>query len=151
MSVPVIGFAGLTHLGMVSATALAAKGFAVIGVDLDGERVQSIDAARLPVIEPGLDALFANNRSQLRFSDRLSALQSCDVVYIAQDVPTDDRGVSDLSAIQRLIDGVIPALKRDSLLVVLCQVPPGFTRKLPFAPERLYYQVETLVFGRAVE
>ena len=36
-------------------------------------------------------------------------------------------------------------------MVVLCQVPPGFTRRLPLPPERLFYQVETLVFGRAVE
>jgi UDPglucose 6-dehydrogenase len=37
------------------------------------------------------------------------------------------------------------------LLVVLCQVPPGFTRALPLPSDRLFYQVETLVFGRAVE
>src|SRR5262249_52641836 len=34
---------------------------------------------------------------------------------------------------------------------VLCQVPPGFTRALPMPSDRLFYQVETLVFGRAVE
>jgi UDPglucose 6-dehydrogenase len=37
-------------------------------------------------------------------------------------------------------------------MVVLCQVPPGFTRSLRAPPAmRKYYQVETLVFGRAVE
>jgi UDPglucose 6-dehydrogenase len=35
--------------------------------------------------------------------------------------------------------------------VILSQVPPGYTRALPVPAERLYYQVETLVFGRAVE
>jgi UDPglucose 6-dehydrogenase len=30
-------------------------------------------------------------------------------------------------------------------------VPPGFSRKIKLDPARLYYQVETLVFGRAVE
>jgi UDPglucose 6-dehydrogenase len=50
-----------------------------------------------------------------------------------------------------LIEAVIPALGPSALLCVLCQVPPGFTRKLPVEPARLYYQVETLVFGRAVE
>jgi UDPglucose 6-dehydrogenase len=34
---------------------------------------------------------------------------------------------------------------------VLCQVPPGFTRGLQFPKSRLYCQVETLVFGRALE
>jgi UDPglucose 6-dehydrogenase len=35
--------------------------------------------------------------------------------------------------------------------VILCQVPPGFTRGLGFPGLRLFYQVETLIFGRAVE
>jgi UDPglucose 6-dehydrogenase len=45
----------------------------------------------------------------------------------------------------------LPELRHDAALVILCQVPPGFTRSLALAPERLYYQVETLVFGRAVD
>jgi UDPglucose 6-dehydrogenase len=37
-------------------------------------------------------------------------------------------------------------------MVVLSQVPPGYTRALGvLPPERMYYQVETLVFGQAVE
>jgi UDPglucose 6-dehydrogenase len=151
MTAPVIGFAGLTHLGLVSATAVAAKGFTVIGVEGDGERVAAIDAGRLPVVEPDLDDLFSRNRWRLSFSAALTALSACDIVYIAQDVATDDRGVSDLSAIRTLIDDVIPVLKPHAILVVLCQVPPGFTRQLTLAPERPFYQVETLVFGRAVE
>ncbi len=50
-----------------------------------------------------------------------------------------------------LIDSVAQKLGPQALLVVLCQVPPGFTRGIKLAPSRLYYQVETLVFGRAVE
>jgi UDPglucose 6-dehydrogenase len=46
---------------------------------------------------------------------------------------------------------VIPALTPQAVLVVLCQVPPGFTRALPLPQDRLYYQVETLVFGQALE
>src|SRR5262245_28575041 len=39
-----------------------------------------------------------------------------------------------------------------AVMVVLSQVPPGYTRALEvLPPHRLYYQVETLVFGQAVE
>ena len=39
-----------------------------------------------------------------------------------------------------------------ALLVILSQVPPGYHPcTVRAAPEQLYYQVETLVFGRAVE
>jgi UDPglucose 6-dehydrogenase len=50
-----------------------------------------------------------------------------------------------------MVSRAIAALRPDALLVVLCQVPPGFTRSLPQPSERRYYQVETLVFGQAVE
>src|SRR5208337_5567803 len=76
----------------------------------------------------------------------------CDLIYISPDVPTDDQGRSDLTGIRALVDSVTMAMRQDALLVILCQVPPGFTRGLAMlSPDRLYYQVETLVFGRAVE
>jgi UDPglucose 6-dehydrogenase len=151
VSAPVVGFAGLTHLGLVSAVAAAAKGLRVVGYDPDQNRVREIAGGRLPVLEPGLDDLVLRFGAQLAYTDRVGDLSACDLVYIASDVPTDDRGRSDLSGISALVEAVIPVLGPSALLCVLCQVPPGFTRKLPFDPARLYYQVETLVFGRAVE
>ena len=41
----------------------------------------------------------------------MSAIDRCEVVYIAPDVPTDDDGQSDLSGIRRLIDTIVPALR----------------------------------------
>lgn len=148
---PRIGFAGLTHLGLVSSVAAASKGFEVVGYDADAARVAAIRAGELPVREPDLDTLLAANRERLTFSAELADLGGCDLVYVATDVPTDDQGRSDLSSIEALIDRLLPALGAGALLVVLCQVPPGFTRRLPLPAERLVYQVETLVFGRAVE
>ena len=151
MTAPVVGFAGLTHLGLVSATAAASKGFRTIGYDADSTRVREIAAGRLPIMEPDLDELARRCSARLCYTDKVGDLRACDIVYIATDVPTDVRGQSDLSGISRLIEEVIPALGPDALLCVLCQVPPGFTRALPLDPQRLFYQVETLVFGRAVE
>jgi UDPglucose 6-dehydrogenase len=151
MSAPVIGFAGLTHLGLVSALAVASKGLRVVGYDTDAARVGDIAAGRLPVVEPGLDELARGCAPRTSFSSQVKDLAACDLVYISTDVPTDDRGQSDLSGISASIARVIATLSPRALLVVLCQVPPGFTRGLPLPPERLFYQVETLVFGRAVE
>jgi UDPglucose 6-dehydrogenase len=151
MSGPVVGFAGLTHLGLVSALALASKGFRVVGYDSDAARVRDIAAGRLPVVEPGLDELARGCAQRISFSSQVEDLGACDIVYISTDVPTDDRGESDLSGISASIAQVIASLSPQALLVVLCQVPPGFIRALPLPSERLFYQVETLVFGRAVE
>jgi len=152
MKLPTVGFAGMTHLGIVSATAVAAKGFPVICYDPDSSLTSALSNGSLPIVEPGLPELLAANGSSQRFSDQTADLSECDIVYIAPDVPTDDTGKSDLTNIRRLIEAVAKVLAADSIMVILCQVPPGFTRGLRhLPPARLYYQVETLVFGRAIE
>jgi len=142
MKKPVIGFAGMTHLGLNSAAAAAARGFKVVGYH---------PGRRPTIVEPGLDEALRKHAKRLQFTASLEALSRCDLVYMATDVPTDDTGKSDLAPIRDLIAATQKVLGRKALLVILCQVPPGFTRSLDFAPGRLYYQVETLVFGRALD
>lgn len=151
MTAPVIGFAGLTHLGLNMAAASAARGFEVVGYQDDPVAVDAINAGRLPIAEPGLDDMIAENRERLIFTSDDTKLADCGIVYISVDVPTDDDGQSDLAPITDIIATTERAMRDDALLVVLCQVPPGFTRTLSRDPARLYYQVETLIFGRAVE
>ncbi|WP_323798141.1 nucleotide sugar dehydrogenase [Nisaea sp.] len=148
---PVIGFAGMTHLGLNSAVAVADLGFEVIGFAETEEEASRLRQAELPVVEPDLPEMLAANKDRLTFTVQVSDLGRADIVYISVDVPTDDEGQSDLTRIRALLDRIIPELGPDALLVVLCQVPPGFTRALDFPAERLFYQVETLVFGRAIE
>jgi UDPglucose 6-dehydrogenase len=49
------------------------------------------------------------------------------------------------------LDVVFDVARKDAVIVVLSQVPPGYTRSKQRDGRRLYYQVETLIFGRAVE
>jgi UDPglucose 6-dehydrogenase len=147
-----IGFAGMTHLGLVSATAVASRGFRTVCYDPNVELVGNLSLAKLPVLEPGLDDLVAANGERQAFTSNIAELSQCDVVYIAPDIPTDDQGRSDTAAIHQLIDAVTPVLGPQTVMVVLSQVEPGFTRALASPdPSRRYYQVETLVFGSAVE
>jgi UDPglucose 6-dehydrogenase len=152
VSGPLVGFAGMTHLGLVSATAVASRGFSTVCYDADAALIGRLQSGGLPISEPGLAELVRANGERQSFTSSVTDLGRCDIIYVAPDVPTDERGESDLGGIRQLIDGVAVAMGASALLVVLCQVPPGFTRGLALPPpSRRYYQVETLVFGRAVE
>jgi UDPglucose 6-dehydrogenase len=148
---PVIGFAGMTHLGINSAAAAAARRFETVCFDTDAGIVTKLKSGTLPIVEPGLPELLEQSKPLLAFTSNAGDLEACDVVYVAADVPTDGHGQSDLSGIRAIIDTITAALNRETILVILSQVPPGFTRTLALSKERLYYQVETLIFGRAVE
>jgi UDPglucose 6-dehydrogenase len=152
-----VGFAGLSHLGLVSGTTLASRGVPVVGFDPDAALIERIARGELPVVEPGLPELVQSPERPV-FTANAADLGRCAVVYLALDVATDDAGQSDLSPLHRLIDIVWPHLAPDATVVMLSQVPPGFTRDLARTrmaasprPGALYYQVETLIFGRAVE
>jgi len=151
MTKPRIAYAGMTHLGLCSAIAAAAQGFATLGFDADASLIDRIAAGELPVREPGLDDLLRTHRDRISFSANATALRECDLVYVAPDVPTDGTGVSDLSGIDTVLDIVLANTRDDAVIVILSQVPPGFTRARQRPGRTILYQVETLVFGRAVE
>jgi UDPglucose 6-dehydrogenase len=151
MTSPVIGYAGMTHLGLCSAIAAASKGFVTVGFDTDSALIGRLEAGELPVVEPDLDGLLRENRVRISFSSDPARLRACDIVYVARDVPTDDTGVSDLAGLDSLLDTVLAHSRPDALVMVLSQVPPGYTRARQRPGRLLNYQVETLVFGRAVE
>jgi len=143
-----IGFAGMTHLGIVSGLAAAAKGAPVIAFDPDSGLVARLTQGDFPINEPRLAELWAAHRNQIRFTSRASDLAACDLVYVAPDVPTGDSGESDLAPVRRLLE-IVGQAAAARTRILLSQVPPGFTRGLGAAG--IYYQVETLVFGRAFE
>ena len=90
-----IGFAGLTHLGIVSGIAAASKGNQVVAYDPASSRCEELESGRLPIFEPGLADLLAENRSKIRFTNDASDLKACELIYLSLDVPTDQDGHSD--------------------------------------------------------
>jgi UDPglucose 6-dehydrogenase len=157
-SVGPTAFVGLSHLGITYAAAWAAAGGQVVAVDPEPGLAARLALGDLPVREPGLAELLSSCRERLTFTETFASVADCPLVVICRDVPTDDRGISDLWPIRNLVDSVVPYLRPESVLVVMSQVPPGFTRALgaliqdlrPDLSFELYYWVETLIFGDAV-
>ncbi len=154
-----IGFVGLSHLGIVSSAAAAAKGFDILAVDPDAALCKRLDAGELPVHENGLPELIAANKARLTYTASLEKLSACDVIYISRDVPTNANNESDTSVLVTLARDVAAHAQEGAALVVLSQVNPGFTRALAQSLKdvierrklKLFYQVETLIFGNAVK
>ena len=159
MSARPTGFLGLSHLGIISSIGWASLGSRVIAVDLDREAVDRLGRGELPVHEPGLPELLAATRDRIQFSSDPSALAECDLVIVSRDIPTDADNGSDPEIVHRLIEAAIPHLRPGSTLVLMSQVSPGATRALagriearrPDSGIAVYYWVETLIFGNAVE
>jgi UDPglucose 6-dehydrogenase len=149
-----IGFIGLSHLGLNYSLATAAKGFDVICYDPDANLIQRLKLGDFPIEEPGFKELFALHRTRIRYTSALAEIGTCSVVFYALDVRTNERNESDLTPLTALINSTAAAIAKDSTAVVMSQVRPGYLRaltaRLPAGAGSWYYQVETLIFGAAV-
>ena len=145
----IIGFAGLSHLGLVSLCAAASKGCNIIAYDFHID-AKVISANKIDINEPGLNSIFKKNKKRIKITTNIQDLSKCDLIYISKDVPTNSNGKSDLKPIKKIIKH-LSFLKDKPRLIILSQVNPGFTRKLNWNKKKLFYQVETLVFGNALK
>jgi len=146
-----VGFAGMGHLGLVSAVVAAERGFEIVCFDDDPHIISLLISNKSPIAEPGFEDLLSRNRSRIKFSSAPNDLRRCDVVFVTAEVSTDKQDNSDLSAVHALIGRVSGVMKSDACLVVNSQVPPGFCRGLGRNDGNTFYQVETLIIGRALE
>ncbi len=153
-----IGFVGLTHLSLISGAAALTKKNEVVFFDPNINLVKRLKERNYPIKEPGFEEVMIAYKPNITFTYEPGDIESCDIVYISPDIPTDDKGKSDLTSILELVDKVSPHWPKKGCVVILSQVQPGFTRKLAeklkkqdIDTSRLFYQVETLVFGIAMQ
>lgn len=146
-----VGYLGMSHLGIISSITLASKNIETIGVDLDTSLIGKLNEGKWPIQEPKLDETYKRAKNNIRFVSDIDTLNECSIVYISQDVATDDLGQSELIGIESLINLASQNIQEKTRLVILCQVPPGFTRKMEKYHKNISYQVETLVFGEAID
>jgi UDPglucose 6-dehydrogenase len=154
-----IGFVGLSHLGLVYSLATAAKGFGVVAFHPDAKLADQCSQGRFPIEEPGFVDLFHAQRERIAYTADPDRLGDCDLVFFALDIRTDAANRSDTAPLTQLIEETLPRLRADAAVVILSQVSPGYTRRLvdsltargALNGRTVHYQVETLIFGAAVQ
>ena len=140
----------MTHLGLNMAAAYSEKNAYILCFDNNQEKLDQIKKGALPFSEPKLNYLLKKNYKKIFFTSNPSDLKKCNIIFIAEDVKTNKQGISDLTQVKKLITLVRKHANSKAISVLLSQIPPKFTRKHFFNKERVFYQVETLIFGRAI-
>ena len=147
MKKPVIGFCGMTHLGICSASASLSKGFETICFDTNEKTITNLKKYKMDIREPLINEVLFKNKGLLKFTAKSKDLSACDLIYVSLDIKTDETGKSDLNELEKLLQVVRKNINKKAITVILSQVPPGFTSKYLEKFNSIYYQVETLIFG----
>jgi len=157
--ITVVGGAG--HVGIPLVLSFAAKGHRVNVNDLSLDSLACLRAGRLPFIEYGAERLLANALRDhlLIFTSKPSEISSSGPIIVTIGTPVDEFLNPERHVVQQCIDGLLPYLRNEQLLVLRSTLYPGTTNwisshlekinrrlKVAFCPERIVqgYGIEEL-------
>jgi UDP-N-acetyl-D-mannosaminuronic acid dehydrogenase len=125
-----ISVLGLGYIGLPTALLFARSGHEVVGVDVNREVIDSLNAGQLHIDEKGLQEVY--DQAKGRFCAR-NAVEESDVFVIAVPTPLNKSlRVADLSYIRAAAAMVATKLKHGNLVVLESTVPPGASERILF-------------------
>jgi UDPglucose 6-dehydrogenase len=122
------------YVGLVSGACFAELGNDVAVVEVDAAKLTSLREGGIPIYEPGLQPLVADNAraGRLSFGDDIAAaVAGVDAVFIAVGTPTRrGDGHADLSYVFAAVEQVARVLTGYTVIVTKSTVPVGTGRRI---------------------
>jgi UDPglucose 6-dehydrogenase len=129
-----IAMIGTGYVGLVSGACFSEFGHVVTCVDNDKGKIDALDAGRLPIYEPGLEAVVADSVKAGRLSfttDLRSTVAAADAVFIAVGTPSRrGDGHADLTYVFGAAEEIARALVKYTTVITKSTVPVGTGRKV---------------------
>lgn len=120
---------GAGYVGLVSGACFAEFGHDVVVLDKDPAKIKALQAGRIPIYEPGLEKLVADNVHDRRLhftTDLAEAVGGAEAVFLAVGTPTRrGDGHADLTYVFAAAEEVAQALTGPTVLVTKSTVPVG--------------------------
>ena len=129
-----IAMIGSGYVGLVSGACFAQFGHDIICIDKEEGKIARLRKGEMPIYEPGLDKLVADNvkAGRLAFSTKLNdAVGNADAVFIAVGTPTRrGDGHADLTYVYAAAAEVADAIRGYTVVVTKSTVPVGTGREV---------------------
>ena len=123
-----IAVIGTGYVGLSTAVGLAELGHAVVGADIDEQKISTLQSGVSPLDESGItDALGRLLKSKtLSFSTEvLASVADASIVFLCLPTPQGDDGSADLSYIENVARAIGSHLSSDAVVVNKSTVPVG--------------------------
>jgi len=130
---------GTGYVGLVVGAGLAEHGNEVVCVDIDPEKVRTLQRGKIPIFEPGLEELVKRNRSEKRLSFTLEltkAVRRSEIVFIAVSTPEGASGEADIGQVYTVARDIGRAITGYTVVVIKSTVPVGTATRVRETIER---------------
>ena len=119
---------GAGYVGLVAGTCFAESGNDVICVDIDQQKIEMLNAGKVPIYEPGLEEMVRRNAEEQRLSfstDLAAAVKKSAVIFIAVGTPQGPNGHANLDYVRATAKGIAKAMDSFKIIVTKSTVPVG--------------------------
>src|SRR6201996_9381019 len=124
-----VAMIGTGYVGLVSGACFADFGHVVTCIDKDAGKIERLKAGGIPIYEPGLDKLVADNVKAGRLfftTDAKDAVKSADAVFIAVGTPSRrGDGHADLTYVYAAAEEIAGLIDGFTVVVTKSTVPVG--------------------------
>jgi len=129
-----IAMIGTGYVGLVSGACFSEFGHHVVCVDKDLSKIDMLRAGRMPIYEPGLEEVVADNvkAGRLAFTGDLAAsVKAADAVFIAVGTPSRrGDGHADLTYVFKAAEEIAAALDGYTVIITKSTVPVGTGKRV---------------------
>lgn len=126
-----LGVIGLGYVGLPLAVEMAQQGFRVTGIDIDGRKVESVNAGISYILDvPNESLLTAVDNRTIRATQSFAAVESLDTISICVPTPLRKTKDPDLSYIIAAAEAIHNHLTPGKLIVLESTTYPGTTREV---------------------
>ena len=127
-----IAIAGTGYVGFVTAVCLAEHGHQVTCVDVDKQKIDSLNRyGKALIYEKDLDALMEKNKERLTYTtDYASAYKDAEIIFIGVGTPEKRDGSANLNYVYAVAMQIAETAERECVVVVKSTVPIGTNERV---------------------
>lgn len=128
-----ITIAGAGYVGLVAGACYASTGNTVTLADTDAGRIERLQAGEMPIYEPGLSEMLADNvrEKRITFTTDLGAVcADAEVIGIAVGTPPRSDGSANLSGVEAVAKTIGKSIRDYCVIVTKSTVPVGTCRRV---------------------
>ncbi|MFA7252959.1 MAG: nucleotide sugar dehydrogenase [Patescibacteria group bacterium] len=118
-----VAIVGLGYVGLPLALLASRKGFEVVGIDINEQKISLLNERKMPFVDAKLQKELLLTKA--KFYSDIEKISSAETIVVCVPTPVYDNYLPNLEPVKGAMDGIAKQLKKGQLVILESTVNPG--------------------------